>query len=62
MTVPRTKHLHQPASAGFLHFGRNALQITRLLNHKTPAIAARFSHLNLAAREKWVDAVFAGIR
>jgi len=30
-----------------------------LLNHKTPA--ARYSHLNLAAGEKRVDTVFAGV-
>jgi hypothetical protein len=52
----------RPASAGFLHFGRNTLQITRLLNLKTPDMAARLSHLNLTAREKLVDAVSAGVR
>jgi hypothetical protein len=52
----------RPASAGFLHFGRNTLQITRLLNLKTPGMAARFSHLNLTVREKLVNALFAGVR
>jgi len=33
-----------------------------LMNHKTSATAARYSHLNVTAREKLVDAVFAGVR
>jgi hypothetical protein len=41
----------QARFGGLLAFW-SALQITGLLNHKTPAIAALFSHLNLAAREK----------
>jgi hypothetical protein len=33
-----------------------------LVNHKTQATAARYSRLNLAAREKLADAVLAGVR
>ena len=42
--------------------GASTLQIMDLMNHKTPAMAARYSHLNVTAREKLVDAVFAGVR
>ena len=34
MTVPRTKHLHQPASAGFLHFGALAPSVHGLAEPK----------------------------
>jgi hypothetical protein len=36
------------------------VQTIDLMSHKTPA--ARYSHLNVTAREKLVDAVFSGVR
>jgi integrase len=42
--------------------GASTMQIMDLMNHKTPAMAARYSHLNVTAREKLVDAVLAGVR
>ena len=44
----------------FASWATRTLQIMALLNHQTPA--ARYSHLNLAAGEKRVDTVFAGVR
>jgi len=51
-----------PSKKNFCILGASTLQITGLLDLNTPAVAASYSHLNLAAMEMLVDAVFAGIR
>ena len=54
--------LRHTAASMAAQSGASTIQIMDLLNHKTPTMAARYSHMNTASRESLIGSVFGDIR